>query len=241
VPNRRHIVRVGGKVTAIDDIQGDHLCLGLRIILGQQRCCGKLPGEIEQDRGDLGQSANRFLGVTRRIVCAQPPADLQPGPRADVPMSDVGALPYRYLSGPGPHGLQLGCGWNPRAGWLNTDREPREGIVALDVTRRFPLPDACLDNVYSEHMIEHIPFEEGQHMLHECFRVLRSGGVVRTTTPSISILIRLFLHDRTQLEDRYVAWSAASLVPPAPGPLAAFVFHSFVRNWGTSSFMIARH
>ncbi len=147
-------------------------------------------------------------------------------------MSDVRTLLLAYLSGPGPHALQLGCGWNPRPGWLNTDRDPREGIVALDVTRRFPLPDACLDYVYSEHMIEHTPFEAGQHMLHECFRVLRSRGVVRTTTPSISFLIRLCLHDRTQLEDRYVAWSAASLVPPAPAPLAAFVFNNFVRNWG---------
>ena len=118
-------------------------------------------------------------------------------------MSDLMTLLYSYLSGPRPHALQLGCGWNPRPGWLNTDMTAREGIVPLDVTRRFPLPDACVDHVYSEHMIEHMPFEAGQHMLHECFRVLRSSGVVRTTTPSINFLIRLCLSDRTQLEDQY--------------------------------------
>jgi predicted SAM-dependent methyltransferase len=147
-------------------------------------------------------------------------------------MSDLMTLLYTYLSGPRPHALQLGCGWNPRPGWLNTDMEAREGIVKLDVTKRFPLPDSCVDHVYSEHMIEHMPFEAGQHMLHECFRVLRTGGVVRTVTPSISFLIRLCLTDRTQLEDQYVAWSATSVVPPPPAPLAAFVFNNFVRNWG---------
>jgi predicted SAM-dependent methyltransferase len=151
-------------------------------------------------------------------------------------MSDIKTplynLIYDYLSRPGPHALQLGCGHNPRPGWLNTDLTARDGIMPLDVTKRFPLPDACFDHVYSEHMIEHLPFHAGQHMLHECFRVLRSGGVVRTVTPSISFLIRLCLADRSQLEDAYVGWAAASLVPPAPAPLAAFVFNGFVRNWG---------
>jgi predicted SAM-dependent methyltransferase len=74
--------------------------------------------------------------------------------------------------------------------------------------------------------------EAGQHMLNECFRVMRSGGVVRTTTPSISFLIRLCVADRTQLEDQYVAWAAASMQPPAPAPLAAYVVNNFVRGWG---------
>ncbi len=151
-------------------------------------------------------------------------------------MSDSMALLYNqiydYLSGPGPHALQLGCGGNPRPGWLNTNLTAHEGIMPLDVTGRFPLPDACFDFVYSEHMIEHLPFPAGQHMLHECFRVLRSSGVVRTTTPSIGFLIRLCLADRTQLENQYVGWATASMLPPAPAPLAAFVFNNFVRGWG---------
>jgi hypothetical protein len=54
--------------------------------------------------------------------------------------------------------LQLGAGSCDKEGWLNTDIEPREGQAYLDITKPFPLPDGSMHIVFSEHVIEHIPY-----------------------------------------------------------------------------------
>ena len=129
--------------------------------------------------------------------------------------------------------LQLGAGENIRAGWLNTDLHGygrgRE-LVYLDVRRRFPLPEAAFDLVYSEHMIEHLTYAEGQHCLRECLRVLRPGGTIRIATPSLERLARLY--DGGELAERYVRWAVETLEPEVPEPLPGVVINNFFRSWG---------
>jgi predicted SAM-dependent methyltransferase len=139
-----------------------------------------------------------------------------------------------YLAGPGPHRLEIGAGLNIKPGWLTTDLypDPASNVIALDATERFPLPDACFDYVYSEHMIEHVPFASGQSMLRECFRILKPGGTVRIVTPSIGMLLRVMSADRGPLEARYRDWSVGCWVPDAPLVTNAFFLNNFVRNWG---------
>jgi hypothetical protein len=60
--------------------------------------------------------------------------------------------------------LNVGAGGALLDGWLNTDRDPGPGAVYLDITRRFPLPDASVQRVLVEHVIEHVPLEAGRHM-----------------------------------------------------------------------------
>src|SRR4051794_25593456 len=87
-----------------------------------------------------------------------------------------------YLAGAGPHKLQIGCGDQPLDGWLNANypaslrSSVAAGIIGFDATRRFPLPDAGFDLIYSAHMIEHVPYRGGAAMLGECFRILKPGG-----------------------------------------------------------------
>ncbi len=137
-----------------------------------------------------------------------------------------------YLSTEGPHGLQIGTGTGPKAGWLNTDVFASEHVMALDATQPFPIPDASFDYIFSEHMIEHVPYESGLAMLRECHRILRPGGVARIVTPSISFLMNLFSRDRTETEDRYVAWAMREFFPHIREPHPAFIFNNFVRAWG---------
>ena len=66
--------------------------------------------------------------------------------------------------------LQIGAGYNMLDGWLNADFNPhtrQPGQLYLNATRRFPFPDASFDYNYSEHMIEHIWWDDGQTMLSE--------------------------------------------------------------------------
>jgi hypothetical protein len=84
-----------------------------------------------------------------------------------------------YHRGMGRHKLHLGCGDNVLPGWLNSDYYPRsDSVLHLDATAPLPLPDASLDYVFSEHMIEHLSSADGMRMLRECHRVLRPGGKV---------------------------------------------------------------
>jgi predicted SAM-dependent methyltransferase len=73
--------------------------------------------------------------------------------------------------------------------WLTADVVPRAD-VHMNVTRPLPLPDSCVDVVYSEEVIEHISRERGDAMLRECLRVLKPGGWLRLTTPSLDYFAR---------------------------------------------------
>lgn len=89
-----------------------------------------------------------------------------------------------WLSSPGPHILNLGGGSALSERWLTADITPRSDVF-IDVTRPLPLPDDSIDVVYSEEVIEHLDRQTGQHMLRECFRILKPGGMIRITTPSL--------------------------------------------------------
>jgi predicted SAM-dependent methyltransferase len=138
-----------------------------------------------------------------------------------------------YLQSEGPKRLQLGCGGEHiMKGWLNTDIRASGRVAYLDATTKFPLPDNVFDLAYSEHMIEHIPYEGGVNMLSEIFRVLRPGGKVRIATPDFVFLKALHREDPGPLEKEYIAYNAELWCPGAPPDGAMFVINNFFRNWG---------
>jgi predicted SAM-dependent methyltransferase/glycosyltransferase involved in cell wall biosynthesis len=139
-----------------------------------------------------------------------------------------------YLDHSGPHCMEIGAGWTARPGWLGTDLNPPADVggMKLDATKAFPIPSETFDYVYSEHMIEHVPFDDGLNMLEECNRILKPGGTIRIVTPSLGFLSRVVSADRGMLEDRYRRWSVETFVPEAPAVTNAFFLNNFVRNWG---------
>ena len=144
-----------------------------------------------------------------------------------------GKLIERYLAEHETRKLQLGAGENIRTGWLNTDLHGygRGGkLVYLDVRKPFPLPDATFDLVYSEHLLEHLTYAEGQRCLRECLRVLRPGGTIRTATPSLERLAQLYAGG--ELQQRYVRWAVGALEPEVDVPLPGVVVNNFFRSWG---------
>lgn len=48
-----------------------------------------------------------------------------------------------------------------------------------------PFASASTEYVYCSHLIEHFPPAEGRQLLQELFRVLRPGGVLHLTVPSL--------------------------------------------------------
>ena len=140
-----------------------------------------------------------------------------------------------YLREHGVRKLHLGAAENVQPGWLNTDLHGYGHggeLVYLDVRKPFPLPDASFDFVFSEHMLEHLTYADGQHCLRECRRILRPGGRIRIATPSLDRLIRLYDAELTDLQRRYVEWSLRTFVPYADAQLPGFVLNNFLRDWG---------
>jgi predicted SAM-dependent methyltransferase len=129
--------------------------------------------------------------------------------------------------------LHLGCGWNLLPGWLNVDSVPRcRHALYLDARRPFYFRDQTFDYVFSEHMIEHIPYNDGIKMLAECHRVLRPGGKIRISTPDLAFIIRLHDSNKSSLQKRYVVWSNQTFFNSTIENNDVFVINNFMRNWG---------
>lgn len=91
--------------------------------------------------------------------------------------------------------VAFGCGSFPIDGWESHDLD-------VDLTKRLPYDDGSIDFIFSEHVLEHLLQRDAWNYLEECLRILRRGGVVRTTVPSVikvektdSIPYRIYLKD----------------------------------------------
>ena len=129
--------------------------------------------------------------------------------------------------------LHLGCGRHRLDDWINTDsvtNGKNKGAEFLDVTEKFPYEDNSIDYIFSEHIIEHISYDEGTFMLGECYRVLKPGGKIRTSTPDLKFLIELYNDDKTDLQKQYIDYSDKNY--RCGGNSDTFVINNFVRDWG---------
>ena len=132
--------------------------------------------------------------------------------------------------------LQIGCGGNQLAGWLNTDfsiSRCKEGAMYLDAGERFPLPDASMDFIFSEHLFEHLNYAQAVNMLKESYRVLKPSGVIRIATPNFNFLKGLYIAPEKPIHKRYLEWSAnggggGNPIPATP----VYVINKFHTSWG---------
>ena len=128
--------------------------------------------------------------------------------------------------------LQLGAGAARHDGWLNTDIEPGEGLAYLDASKPFPLPDGSIHYIASEHVIEHLSYEDGKVMLSESFRVLAPGGKVRVATPNLLRFIELFQKDRSEPARVFAEGKLAWHEWPKEPPSAAIILNLQLSSWG---------
>jgi predicted SAM-dependent methyltransferase len=79
--------------------------------------------------------------------------------------------------------VQFGARVNILADWECHD-------IELDITKPLPYSDNTVDNIFSEHVVEHITQTEALRFFEECYRILKPGGVIRTTIPDLSRIIK---------------------------------------------------
>lgn len=136
-----------------------------------------------------------------------------------------------YLKSTGSKKLQLGCGGNLLEGWLNSDiLDVENAMIFIDARDRLPLENDTLDFVYSEHLLEHLTYDEGKRMLGECHRILRRGGVCRISTPDLGFLTEFYAND-TEENREYLEW-ASDFYWHLVTRSKALVINYYLTSWG---------
>jgi predicted SAM-dependent methyltransferase len=80
--------------------------------------------------------------------------------------------------------LDLGCGPNLTPEFCNLNYDWWPGLdLCWDATRGLPFSSGQLRGIFTEHMLEHIPFTNALALLAECRRVLRKEGTLRIVIP----------------------------------------------------------
>ncbi len=126
--------------------------------------------------------------------------------------------------------LHIGCGSNILDGWLNTDISVRNGnVMYMDAGSLFPIPSKSFDYIFSEHLFEHLTYEQAKNMLNECYRVLKPDGIIRIATPNIGFLIDLYFNPQKEINKSYIEFdSKRSGLPAHP----IFAINRFHTTWG---------
>ena len=128
--------------------------------------------------------------------------------------------------------LHIGCGLNELDGWLNTDIIPGKNRYRLNVSKEFTIPKNSFDFAFTEHVIEHMPYNVGKNMLSETYKSLKPSGVIRVSTPSLQFLIDLYEDDEKEIHKDYIEWNSSLFIKDSSPHDAISVFNNYVRDWG---------
>lgn len=90
--------------------------------------------------------------------------------------------------------VNAGCGQKAHPGFINLDYTWQPGVDLLwDLSWQLPFQDDSLQGIYTEHCLEHLPFELATgHVLREFQRVLGRGGRLRLIVPDAGLYLRLY-------------------------------------------------
>lgn len=91
--------------------------------------------------------------------------------------------------------LNLGCGGKPEQGYINCDLYPGPGIDEVFSLDEVPYADASVDEIASEHALEHLPRPKAHAAVAEWARVLKPGGIIKLKIPDLEECCKNYLQD----------------------------------------------
>lgn len=104
-------------------------------------------------------------------------------------------------------------------------------FVELDIAEPLPLTADCVEWVYAEHLIEHVPPRVAVAWLTEVRRVLMPGGVLRLTTPDLRRYVEGYLDGGRFFAKHRRVLRTAGVGPPMPDR-PAFMFNQLFYLYG---------
>lgn len=108
----------------------------------------------------------------------------------------------------GPLRLDIGGGGKPGVnGWTTVDTAAGCDLY-WDLREGIPFATGAVDAIYSSHLLEHLPFDDGQALLQECLRALRPGGTISIAVPNARMYIESYMGMR-EIPAEYFGWAPA--------------------------------
>jgi predicted SAM-dependent methyltransferase len=142
--------------------------------------------------------------------------------------------------------VHLGCGNAVLPEWINVDcypppKKPGKYILTLDMRRGLPFASSSVSAVFTEHFLEHLPFETVRTViLPEMRRILKSGGSVRIGVPNGAYFVEQYLASRDGHEDQVFADNRRGSTPMMMlNDIAHGFGHYFVYDFETLSMILA--
>jgi predicted SAM-dependent methyltransferase len=130
--------------------------------------------------------------------------------------------------------LELGSGHIRREGWAHIDLFGRTADLRLDLRRPLPFGNESVEEIHSEHFLEHLEYPEGLSLLAECYRVLQPGGLISIGVPdprdALAAYVRgdnnFFEHVSEGMHDTEHGWTPPDWVK-TPMQHLNFIFHQY--------------
>ena len=92
--------------------------------------------------------------------------------------------------------VNIACGdvYIKNNNWVNLDIiSNNKYVTKINLLNKLPFLDNSVDAIYCSHFLEHIPIDKVSNFLHECFRILKKGGVFRLVLPDFESLSKEYL------------------------------------------------
>lgn len=82
-----------------------------------------------------------------------------------------------------PLKIDLGCGKNPREGFVGVDSRNFGQPIVADLRERWPWDDGSVEEAHCSHFVEHLDAVERVHFANELYRVLKPGATAQVIVP----------------------------------------------------------
>ena len=120
--------------------------------------------------------------------------------------------------------------------WFCTDIEenPQGKVYFLDITKEFPVDSGTLDYIFIEHGVEHVDFEGLLSCFLECQRTLKTGGILRFSSPSLKNWMKYYFSEGDFV--KFITQFATQSFMPQIASMGlyskALVINNALRSWG---------
>jgi predicted SAM-dependent methyltransferase len=90
--------------------------------------------------------------------------------------------------------INVGAGPFGKEGWVNIDMFRMQNVtITYDCRKKLPFASGSVSRIRSEHVFEHLDREdEAPKFLKECYRCLKTEGVLRIIVPDLELFVRAY-------------------------------------------------